>query len=96
MNQSQALQLLELNEGASPQEVKAAYRRKAMLHHPDKGGRKEDFILIKQAYDYLVNGGENQKSRVSVNRGGWVTVVNVSFYNCSYSTGTTTNDTRGW
>ncbi len=57
MNQLQALELLGLSHGASPEELKAAYRRKAMLHHPDKGGKQEHFILIKEAYDLLMKNG---------------------------------------
>ncbi|MBK9034312.1 MAG: J domain-containing protein [Myxococcales bacterium] len=34
--------------------VKAAYRRLALEHHPDRGGRADAFLAIKRAYDAIV------------------------------------------
>lgn len=44
---------LELAPGCSEAEVKAAFRRLALQHHPDKGGQKEMFQLINNAYEVL-------------------------------------------
>ena len=58
-----ALQVLELDESASPTEIKRAYRRLAQRHHPDRfHGQGElrislasqRFQRIKNAYDYLM------------------------------------------
>ena len=58
-----ALQVLELDENASPTEIKRAYRRLAQRHHPDRfHGQSElrislasqRFQRIKNAYDYLM------------------------------------------
>lgn len=38
---------------ATLKQLKAAYRKLAQLHHPDKGGDNERFLLIKQAYETL-------------------------------------------
>lgn len=38
---------------ASFDEIRAAYRRLAMKHHPDRGGDIEDFRRIQAAYDAL-------------------------------------------
>ena len=46
--------ILEVGEGATLEEVKAAFRRKALEHHPDRGGDPERFIAVKRAYDSLV------------------------------------------
>ena len=50
-------QILELTQekASSPQKLKAAYRRLAKLHHPDRpnGGDPERFKLIAQAYETL-------------------------------------------
>lgn len=45
--------ILQINEDATPQQIKAAYRRLAKLHHPDAGGRAEDFDRVQKAYDLL-------------------------------------------
>lgn len=38
---------------ASFEEVRAAYKRLAMQHHPDRGGDIETFQRVKHAYDIL-------------------------------------------
>jgi len=35
-------------------EIKAAFRKKALEHHPDRGGSAETFIALKRAYDSIV------------------------------------------
>lgn len=44
---------LGLNKGASPDEIKRAYRHLAQQHHPDKGGDQEKFKEINEAYQVL-------------------------------------------
>lgn len=44
---------LELERGADAADVKRAYRKKAQEHHPDKGGDKERFQVVKSAYEVL-------------------------------------------
>lgn len=44
---------LGLDPAASPGEIKKAYRRKAAKHHPDKGGKEEEFHRINNAYKLL-------------------------------------------
>ncbi|CAG9461576.1 unnamed protein product [Pedinophyceae sp. YPF-701] len=38
---------------ASEAEIRSAYRRKARLHHPDKGGDDQTFAAIQKAYEVL-------------------------------------------
>jgi hypothetical protein len=45
---------LGLAQGASPAEVKAAHRRLVKRHHPDMGGKAEDFHRIDAAYRLLI------------------------------------------
>ena len=44
---------LGIQRGASDEEVKKAYRKLAMKHHPDKGGDPEQFKKVQGAYDIL-------------------------------------------
>jgi hypothetical protein len=46
--------LLGVKPGASLEELKAAFRRQALAHHPDHGGDPAVFIALKRAYDSLV------------------------------------------
>lgn len=45
--------ILGLDVGASSDDVKKAYRKLAVLHHPDKGGDVEQFRAITEAYDAI-------------------------------------------
>jgi DnaJ-domain-containing protein 1 len=52
--------VLELAPGASPREIKAAFRRLAMKHHPDRNAGDEEavarFRAIRAAYEALREG----------------------------------------
>jgi curved DNA-binding protein len=45
--------ILGVNRNASAEEIKKAYRSKAMKHHPDRGGDEKSFKEISIAYDVL-------------------------------------------
>jgi len=44
---------LGLSKGANPDEIKRSYRKLASQYHPDKGGSKEKFQEIQEAYATL-------------------------------------------
>ena len=44
-------EVLGVPKDATPAEVKAAYRRLSMVHHPDRGGDAEDFKRVAEAYE---------------------------------------------
>jgi len=44
---------LGVDKDASPDEIKKTYRKKAMKHHPDKGGDPETFAALSLAYEIL-------------------------------------------
>lgn len=52
-NNTKFYELLGLDKNASSDEIKKAYRKQAIKHHPDKGGDPEKFKEIGQAYDVL-------------------------------------------
>jgi hypothetical protein len=43
------------------QHLKAAYRRKAKLHHPDRGDKSNKFVRINEAHAELLNWAQNPK-----------------------------------
>lgn len=45
--------ILGVNKEATPDEIKKAYRKMAMQHHPDKGGDEATFKSVQEAYDVL-------------------------------------------
>src|SRR5439155_16268597 len=46
--------LLGVSADAAPDEIKAAYRRRALEFHPDQsGGRSDPFLGLQEAYDVL-------------------------------------------
>lgn len=55
MTNLQARQILGVEANFDNITLKRAYRKKAALTHPDKGGNAEDFQLVKEAYEYLLN-----------------------------------------
>ena len=46
---------LEITKTASSEEIRKAFRRKALKAHPDKGGDPELFKKISGAYEVLNN-----------------------------------------
>ena len=53
-------EILGVTESATQDEIKKAYRKLAVEHHPDKGGNEETFKKISEAYDTL---GDEDKRR---------------------------------
>ena len=45
--------ILAIRPDASPEEIRAAYRRLAKRHHPDVGGESIAFRAVQEAYDAL-------------------------------------------
>lgn len=49
----EAFIILKLPIDASDFQIKNAYRHFCVKHHPDRGGKHEDFVKIQQAYKTL-------------------------------------------
>ena len=47
--------ILGVNRNATPEEIKKAYRKQAMVNHPDRGGDEAKFKQITEAYEILSN-----------------------------------------
>jgi DnaJ family protein A protein 2 len=48
-------EMLEVAQTATTEEIKKAYKKKAMKHHPDKGGDPEKFKEISMAHEILTS-----------------------------------------
>ena len=51
---------LGVNRNASQSDIKRAFKKQAMKHHPDKGGDPKQFQQLNEAYEVL---GNEQKKR---------------------------------
>lgn len=57
LNRQSASKILGVNPNASKEDIKKAYRKLSMKHHPDReGGDEEQFKKLQEAYDFLENG----------------------------------------
>ena len=78
MNRNEALRLLGLDEDASPDDIKAAYRETAQIMHPDRfaSNKKlqaratEQFKNLQEAYEYLKKNPASKGSRPGRGRAG--------------------------
>ena len=53
MNETNYYQILELPDFSDIEAVKTRYKQLVKVHHPDKGGDRKDFEIVKQAYEVL-------------------------------------------
>lgn len=56
-------QILGLKVNATQTEIKAAYKKLVMIHHPDRGGKAENFITLINAYEQLLKGITGEKNQ---------------------------------
>lgn len=54
-------EILGLSKNASDDEIKKAYRRLAVKHHPDQGGSEEQFKEVAEAYEVLKDEKKRQR-----------------------------------
>jgi tetratricopeptide (TPR) repeat protein len=54
-------EVLGISRNATVAQIKKAYRKMALKHHPDKGGSDEDFLPVQQAYDTLSDESSRRK-----------------------------------
>jgi len=61
-------EILGVSEDASPEEIKKAFKKAAVKHHPDRGGDKKKFQEMNEAYQVI--GDEKKKSQYDTFRKG--------------------------
>lgn len=61
--------VLGVSFGASDEEVRVAFKRLALIHHPDKGGNQDAFVEIRQAFEELTERRERWERRPGGTRG---------------------------
>lgn len=54
-------EVLGVNKSASADELKKAYRRLAVQHHPDRGGNEAQFKELNEAYEVLKDSSKRQR-----------------------------------
>lgn len=52
--------MLEVTKDATTEQIKKAFRRRALKEHPDKGGDPAKFKHLKEAYDTLTDPEKRQ------------------------------------
>ena len=55
--------LLGVDATASLEDLKLAFRKKALQHHPDHGGAPDLFMAVKRAYDNIVKRRARRRAR---------------------------------
>jgi molecular chaperone DnaJ len=54
-------EVLGIGRDASPDEIKKAFRRAAVQHHPDRGGNEDKFKEVNEAYEVLKDPSKRQR-----------------------------------
>ena len=56
LKRSNSYEILGIDRGADEDEIKRAFRKRALEVHPDKnGGSHEEFIKVREAYECLIS-----------------------------------------
>ena len=66
MNIINPYELFGITVDTSISELKKIYYDLASICHPDKGGNKNDMIIIKQAYEYIKKQLSNSENRLNL------------------------------
>lgn len=54
IKKSRSHEILQIEPPVSESDIKKAYRKLCLVHHPDKGGCNDEFIKINNAYNDLI------------------------------------------
>lgn len=61
MSKKDYYEVLGVDKGASADEIKKAFRKNAVKHHPDKGGDEAKFKELNEAYEVLKDPAKKQR-----------------------------------
>jgi curved DNA-binding protein CbpA len=61
MNLNEHYETLGVNKNSSQDEIKKAFRKLSLKHHPDRGGNNEKFQKINAAYEVLKDPTKRQQ-----------------------------------
>ena len=64
--------ILGVNKSSTQDEIKKAFRKKAVEHHPDKGGNEETFKKINEAYNTLSDNNKRHMYDMQQSGGGGI------------------------
>lgn len=75
---------LGVSKTASPEEIKRAYKKLAMQHHPDRGGNQRTFQEINEAYNTLKDPAkkqayDNPRPEINVNASNFEDIFSTFF-----------------
>lgn len=65
MTTKECCEILGVSAGATQDEIKREYKKKAQVLHPDKGGKQEDFVRLNEAYSILSGKQKPQEQQFS-------------------------------
>tara|TARA_R110000803_G_scaffold196539_1_gene259837 strand:+ start:1874 stop:2074 length:201 start_codon:yes stop_codon:yes gene_type:complete len=54
LRKSRSHELLQIEPPVTEDDIKKAYHKMCLVHHPDKGGDQQKFIEINEAYQELL------------------------------------------
>jgi len=54
LKKSRSHEILQIEPPVTESDIKKAYRKMCLIHHPDKGGSNDEFIKINNAYNELL------------------------------------------
>lgn len=74
--------VLGVPRDAAPDDIKTAFRRLAMKHHPDRvGGDPARFQIIKEAYEILSDPARREKLDAGFESGGTIQAATLEYIN---------------
>lgn len=77
MNRNECFKILNIDNNASINDINKAYKKMALIHHPDKGGELEKFNKIKQAYEFLTKPNEPPTNMFNTNMNNNEDLINI-------------------